>query len=322
MDIFKSKIKGFVSYFRGAPPYVFPEKEIKYIKCVMEDFQYQSYLAVKNIDQQIDQKIDQKIDQNTGFTEGDILNMPQNFFIGSRFISNISFPNKGINKDGYDSFVGKYLDMDNLKQYSIKFYKILKKIKKCEGTIFIYSNFKEYGGIKSFIKVLEHHKFKNYIKNGEGKKRFAIWSGDEKNHIKEQIKAVFNNKNNTDGSKIKILLGSPSIKEGVSLLRVQQVDIIEPYWNKARLEQIIGRACRFCSHKDVPIEKRKVDIYIYIASHPDEAETVDQYIYKLAYYKNKLVREFEKALQEAAIDCELNKGANVFPGDDDIKCEK
>lgn len=350
MNIFKDRIKGYVSYFRGAPPYVFPEKEVKYVKCKMGEFQYRSYLAVKNQEIDIEMKrmpkttvLDENENQFTleedenkilsrlkkskkpkkrykGFIEGDILNLPNNFFIGTRFISNVSYPNKGIGEKGYESFRGDHLNMSNLGNYSIKFYKILKKIKQCEGTVFIYSNFKEYGGIKSFVKVLKHHKFLNYIKNGEGKNRYAIWSGDEKTCVKEEINAVFNQKSNKDGSKIKILLGSPSIKEGVSLLRVQQVHIMEPYWNVSRLEQVIGRAIRYCSHKDMPPDKRKVEVYLYIAVHPNEKETVDQYIQKLAFYKNRLIKEFELALKESAIDCDLNKNANVFKGEDDIKC--
>ena len=315
MDVFKDRIKGFISYYRGAPPYVFPEKVVKFVRCKMEDFQYRSYLSVKN--KEIKMSRTGKV---RGFTQGDILNLPNNFFIGTRFISNVAFPNRGIGENGFSSFKGNYLNLQNLKKYSIKFYKILQKVKKCDGTVFIYSNFKEYGGIKAFIQVLKHNGFKNYVKHKEGKKRFAIWSGDEHNCIKEEIKAVFNQKKNSDGSKIKILLGSPSIKEGVSLLRVQQVHILEPYWNISRLEQVIGRAIRYCSHKDMPIDKRQVDVFIYISVHPDEKETIDQYIKKLAFYKDRLIKEFELALKEASVDCELNKNANVFKGEDNIKC--
>ena len=52
------------------------------------------------------------------------------------------------------------------------------------------------------------------------------------------------------------MLGSPSVREGVSFKRVRQVHILEPYWNMSRYEQVIGRAIRFCSHKDLPIEKQ------------------------------------------------------------------
>src|SRR5207248_1818524 len=43
MDMFKDSIKGYVSYFRGAPPKVFPQLVIRYQKCEMSDFQYQAY---------------------------------------------------------------------------------------------------------------------------------------------------------------------------------------------------------------------------------------------------------------------------------------
>lgn len=305
MDKFKNFIKGFISYYRGAPPYTYPEKEIKYVKCNMENFQYKSYLTV------LSKEIKKKE------FSGDILKLPNDFFIGSRIISNVAFPNKGINEKGFKSFTGTKLKLENLKKYSIKFYKILKKIKNCKGTIFIYSNFKEFGGIKSLVQVLEYYKYKNYVEHGEGNKRFAIWSGDEVTSLKEEIKTIFNQKENKDGSKIKIILGSPSIKEGVSLLRVQQVHILEPYWNLSRLEQIIGRAVRYCSHKDVKKKERKVKVFIYISSHQKEKESIDEYIQKLAFSKNKLIKDFENALKEISVDCYLNKNAN----EKNIKCQ-
>jgi SNF2 family DNA or RNA helicase len=131
------------------------------------------------------------------------------------------------------------------------------------------------------------------------------------------------------GKKLKVLLGSPSIKEGVSLTAVRQVHILEPYWNQARLDQVIGRASRYCSHKDLPEEERVVDVFIYVAIHePNDLDdsnetikspqTVDEYIQQLSEQKNKLVKEFEKAIKEAAVDCTINKNAN----DPDIKCVK
>ena len=210
--------------------------------------------------------------------------------------------------------------MSNLKEYSIKFYKILKKVKQSEGPIFIYSNFKEYGGIRSFVKVLEHHGFKNYKDFGEGEKRFAVWSGDEKHEVKEEIKDIFNQYDNKNGSKLKIILGSPAIKEGVSLLRVSEIHIMEPYWNLSRLEQVIGRGVRFCSHKDLPKGKRHVDIYIYVAVHPNNKMTIDKYILNMAYKKNEIISVFEKNLKEAAVDCKLNYFGNVHKNDDKLKC--
>ncbi|ARF11116.1 SNF2-like helicase [Hokovirus HKV1] len=314
LDKFKEYVKGHISYYRGAPPYVYPENKIKYIKCHMSNFQYKSYLTALQQEQKNMRLL-------KDFQGEKIEELPQNFLLGSRIISNIAFPNKDINEDGYESLKDVNLSLDNLKKYSIKFYSILSKIRSCSGTIFIYSNFKEYGGIKSLVCVLEAFGYKNYLSNGKGKKRFAIWSGETSQKHRAEIKAVFNNYNNHTGKHIKIVLGTPSTKEGISWANVQQLHILEPYWNYSRMLQIMGRGVRFCSHKMMPEEKRKIKIYIYLAVHESEKMTVDQKIMKLALDKKKLIEPFEMALKSVAVDCELFKHGNVFEGEKDIVCE-
>jgi superfamily II DNA or RNA helicase len=308
---FKELSNGLISYYRGAPPQAYPEKEFKVVKCTMNDFQYKSYLTSMST-----------ITNTTkgSFKDVDILKLPADFFLGPRMISNIAFPNKSIGEIGFSSFKNDALQLQNIEKYSIKFFKIFKKIKKSEGPIFVYSNFKEIGGIKSFAKFIEYHGYKNYKIFGEGEKRYSIWSGDESHTTKEEIKHVFNQKENADGTKIKIMLGSPSIKEGVSLLRVEQVHILEPYWNLSRIQQIIGRAIRFCSHKDVPKKKQFVKVYLYLATHHND-ESIDEYIWSLAKQKNKLIEQFEHALKEVAIDCKLFHARNEFKTDEkNINC--
>lgn len=299
------KLNGLVSYYQGAPPYVFPERIQKIIKCPMSKYQYECYKVVQEREGTINKL--------------DLLKLPNNFFIGSRIISNIAFPNKLVNQAGLDALSGKMMDLENLEKYSTKFYHIMKRILKTSGTVFIYSNFKEYGGIMTFVKILEHFGFVNFLENGVGRHRYAIWSGDESLADREKIKDVFNSKINENGSKIKIILGSPAIKEGVSLLRVKQVHILEPYWNMSRIEQVIGRAIRFCSHKDVDSDKRYVKVYIYLATPPteiidkekeiknkyDKSITIDEHIYNMAKTKKKLSQQFETVVKEAAIDYNL-----------------
>ena len=241
----------------------------------------------------------------------DILDLPKNFLLAPRLISNISFPNKGIGMNGFNSLKGYTLNKKNIKKYSKKFYKILNNINKAKGPIFVYSNFKDLGGLRSFVKFLEYNKYTNYKTDGEGNNRFALWTGDEKQTIREEIKCIFNNIDNRDGSKIKIILGSPSIKEGVSLLRVDQVHIMEPYWNMSRMKQIIGRAIRYCSHKDVEANRRKVNVYLYLATRTGE-KTTDEYIWSMAKKKQKVIEEFEIAMKEKAIDCKLFYNRNNY----------
>ncbi len=286
----KKLLTGYVSYFKGAPDYVFPKKTIKIVRCRMSSYQYSCYKTVEG--------------EEGGLKIGDILKLPNNFYIGSRMISNVAFPDRLIKEDGYNAFNGSALDYKkNLEKYSVKFYKILKNIKKCKGTCFVYSNFREYGGIQSLIKVLEYNGFKNFNKDGPGKNRYAIWSGDEDLLVKEYTKDFFNKKENENGSFLKVILGSPAIKEGVSLLRVRQVHIMEPYWNMSRLEQVMGRAVRFCSHKDMPSEDREVKIYIYISVDPSNNKlTVDRHILNMAFSKDKLTKQFEQVIKDSAVD--------------------
>jgi superfamily II DNA or RNA helicase len=317
LDLFKNMIKGYISYFRGAPPYTFPILKTSYVKCEMSDFQYSAYKKVLRREEKLMHKYKKKLIKNM-----DVSDLPNNFFIGTRMVSNIVFPNQKINETGFMTFTSLKIK-NNLQKYSTKFYEIMKRVNKAKGKIFIYSAFKEFGGIRSFVKVLKSFGYKDYMDEGSGKKRFAVWSGDEDIKVKEEIKTIFNMSSNLNGHKLKILLGSPSIKEGVSLLAVRQVHIIEPYWNMSRLDQVIGRASRFCSHKDLDEEKRNVKVYIYIAIAPLKysTETVDEYIKYLASEKNHLIKVFEKTIKEIAIDCELNKNANTYKGEEKIKCE-
>lgn len=317
IDLFKSMIKGYISYYKGAPSYTFPQEILKIVKCQMSDFQYGTYLtAIKK-----DSKKDKMNKNIMAIKSGDILSLPQTFYLGARMVSNISFPNKKINDDGYKSLIEKNVLNGNLKIYSIKFAKIINYISKSAGPTFVYSNFKGYGGIKSFVKVLKIFGYKNYEKYGEGKKRFVLWTGDISTAKREEYKNVYNQSSNINGSKIKIMLGSPSIKEGVSLLNVKQIHILEPYWNYSGMLQTIGRGIRYCSHKMLEKDDRFTNVYIYLATHCDEKETVDQHIFKLAKLKNKIIEEFELAMKESAVDCNIFKYGNKIAGDDNIVCD-
>lgn len=293
-DDLRLKINGLVSYYRGAPDYVFPKKIEKIIKCKMSKYQYECYKII--------QKREGKINKLN------LLKLPNNFFIGSRIISNIAYPNKYVNQLGLDELNNTAMKLENLKKYSTKYYYLIKKVLRSKGTVFIYSHFKEYGGLLPLIKILEYYGFVNFLEYGSGKKRFTIWSGDETLDQKQKMLNTFNLKSNYDGSMIKIILGSPSIKEGVSLLRTRAVHIIEPYWNMARIEQVIGRAVRFCSHKDIDKKDRIVKVYLYLAVNPDNVKkeiTIDEYIYNMAKIKKKLSDQFENVIKHAAIDYKL-----------------
>jgi len=301
IDLFKKMAKNLISYYSGDLPISYPKRIFKLISCEMSDYQLQIYNEAR--------KKENKIRKTFKAS----MTFPKTFLLGSRIVSNIAFPN-GLS--GEEGFMSLDEGLNNMKEYSIKFFKILENILNSDGPTFVYSTFLDYGGLKSFIIYLQHKGFKNFEKHGLGEKRFAVYSGDESLGKREKIKLFFNQKENQNGNLIKILLGSPSTKEGISLFRVKQVHVMEPHWNLSRIKQIIGRAIRFCSHKDLPEDQRYVNVYLYLARHKTLKNSVDEYIWTLAKKKHKIIKIFENALKEVAIDCELFRIRNNI-----IKCD-
>lgn len=308
-DLFKEKIRGYVSYYRGMPAKAFPRVVTKVVPCVMSAFQYRSYRAAL---------------RGMGGTSATdaargraLLRLPVSFFLGPRMTCNVAFPNCRGNEAGFESWRGAALTGDKLDKYSVKFGKILRRIKRAgTGTkVFVYSGFAAYGGILSLAAVLEANGYSKWGSGaGTSSKTYAVWSSRETPVHKDRIRDAFND----PMSGLDLLLGSPSIREGVSLRRVEQIHILEPYWNMSRIQQVIGRGSRFCAHADLPPARRMLHVYIYVALRPDEKTfanrkrvletySVDRYIVQLAKKKQNLIKGFERLLKEASVDCTLNK---------------
>ena len=112
---------------------------------------------------------------------------------------------------------------------------------------------------------------------------------------------------NADGSKIKVVLISQAGSEGVDLKFIRQVHIIDPWYNMNRIEQIIGRAVRNCSHKKLPFSQRNVELYLYgTLLKNNEEESADLYVYRLAELKAVQIGNISRVLKSIAVDCILN----------------
>lgn len=126
---------------------------------------------------------------------------------------------------------------------------------------------------------------------------------------------VFSNTNNIEGRHIKLVLGSRVISEGFSLRYVSEVHLLDVYFNLNRVEQVIGRALRHCSHYNLMTKETpypEVRIYKYVISM-DKGLTSEEELYKKAELKFILIKKVERALKENAIDCPLNIISNIFP---------
>ena len=99
-----------------------------------------------------------------------------------------------------------------------------------------------------------------------GKPMFGLYTGTETDDEKELIRKVYNSdwdniptslredletisNNNFYGEIMKVILITASGAEGISLKNCRYVHITEPYWHPVRIDQVIGRARRICSHE-------------------------------------------------------------------------
>ena len=59
-----------------------------------------------------------------------------------------------------------------------------------------------------------------------------------------------------------------------NLRNTRYVHIMEPYWHPARMEQVIGRARRICSHTELPEQFQTVEVFVYLMTFsPDQLDS-------------------------------------------------
>ena len=100
-------------------------------------------------------------------------------------------------------------------------------------------------------------------------KRYMIWTGDSnKPEMSEFVHKYFNSDENSDGSIIKVIYGTSTVSEGVHFANVHQFHMLNMWWNKQSLRQVIGRCVRFrshCQNLDRKNEIPTVVIFLHVA---------------------------------------------------------
>jgi hypothetical protein len=256
---------------------------------------------------------------------------------------------------------------DKLAESSPKFVKILENLKNPDnsGLHLLYSQFRTLEGIGILKLILEANGFAEFkIKSttsgwtidesddsgdsdeSDEKPKFVLYTGTETAEEKEIIRNIYNGAwnvvpkniadklrakaaNNNNGEIIKIFMITSSGAEGINLKNTRFVHIVEPYWHNVRLEQVIGRASRICSHMDLPEELRTVKVFLYMSVfskkqmtdkqnieimihdlsriEENKSVTTDESLREIANIKTDINSNILKSIKESAIDCTLYK---------------
>ena len=263
--------------------------------------------------------------------------------IGERGLLNVMNYNSSKNEYSYKSEIlseyGEFFDKEILKNYSSKISNIIDIINNSEGIIFIYSNWIN-GGVIPLCLALEQNGYNKYDNNNilktekkiesisyEGlyKKdyndkskfiaaKYMVIEGSKglSNNFEEELKIVTND-NNFDGHQIKVIIGSTVASEGIDFKNIRSIHVLEPWHNINKIEQVIGRGIRNCSHKLLDPKKRNTTIYLHSSKIPEsEIETIDLYFYRNSENKAKQIGKIENILKTSAIDKYFFMNANYL----------
>lgn len=224
----------------------------------------------------------------------------------------------------------KSLLLTEMYNCSPKYVYIIFNLLKKRGPVLVYSNYVDMEGLGIFKLYLQFFSFISFDKDLEvnklnisninkfdkdykyDNKRYMEFHGKIDKAIRLKNKNIFNLSANKYSKFIKIIMISPAGAEGLNLRNVRQVHILEPFWNEVKIEQVMGRAIRICSHKDLPLNERKVDVFRYTCVRKNGKETSDEKLELLSRRKNNLLSSFTQAVKEGAVDCNLFMNHNML----------
>ena len=205
-------------------------------------------------------------------------------------LNDIVFNNPRAFYNGYRRAVNSVGVKKGVNYYSMKINKSIPIIKK--GKTIIYTNWLSFG-VNPITNALKTNNIPYRVVSGSVSQ-------------KERIKTVkeFNE------NKVKTLIITKAGGEGLDLKEVRNVIVVDPPWNPANLDQIIGRAVRFRSHANLPAKDRFVDIYYMELQVPDNIKKVygseatktgDQLLYKIILRKNRLLDAINNIFEKIQI---------------------
>jgi len=123
-------------------------------------------------------------------------------------------------------------------------------------------------------------------------------------------------KTNMDGREIKVIIGSQVASEGVDFRFVREIYVFDSWFHLNKMEQVLGRGIRTCSHSMLPKDERNCTIYLLVNTFGEgqDTETADLYMYRNAMTKAIQVGRVTRVLKRYALDCNLNRDAIIVSG--------
>jgi hypothetical protein len=231
-------------------------------------------------------------------------------------------------EDGKYVYNGEeFLAPSRVATYSAKFASVMKCIAESKGIVFVYSNLVE-SGAQLFSMCLEEHGFKSVTSDGllgktsgeipaGSKGSYALFTSETSDAEIKRTLARLRRRENANGDDIRVIVASPKVSEGVDFRYVRQIHVLDPWFNMSRIEQVIGRGMRTCSHSLLPFEDQNCTVYLHVCRFSSgKREALDEHIYReYAERKAIAIAKVKKAVLQSAMDCNLERPVNALPTD-------
>lgn len=142
--------------------------------------------------------------------------------------------------------------------------------------------------------------------------RFVVAHSDIDKATMDQSLAKFNATDNLHGTNYMILIGSKIVKESYDFKDIQNLIVTSLPVNIPTFLQVIGRCVRKASHIALPLDQRRVRVYILISMmnlqlpHTDDiSPEMYRYIDKLSDYI--IIQQIEREILRNTIDADIHR---------------
>jgi len=216
------------------------------------------------------------------------------------------------------------LTPEKLPGVAAKFVSVIKAIEESKGVVLVYSNYVERGS-RLFAMALEEHGYTpasgpmllaNPAFKGKSKGEYMLLSSEVSTPQTNALLQLARSDKNVNGAKVRVIVTTPRISEGVNFRYVRQVHLLDPWWNMSRIEQVIGRALRTCSHQALPFEEQNCSVYLHVVRSDTEHECFDEYTYRTKVEEKGIkISKVRRILEESAMDCPIQVSLNTLPVD-------
>ena len=272
---YKNVSPGFFNWLRGikpgVKPYVKNENELREMLAGRVDYQPSKTPEGVNVNEQVvrvplsdaQQKIQHAI--RTKIPPGFLWKLDKEFPLSRDELARLNGFLTGMRQVGLSTRSFR-ADKDPLKAFeqSSKLTTALKNLRQTLDSdprkkAIIYSNFVD-AGLGPYAAALERDKIP-----------YGIFHGGIPTKQRQQALNDYN------AGKLRALLLGPAAAEGISTKGTSLIQLLDPHWNEARLQQAKGRGLRFDSHAGLPEELKNVAIQRYL-SQSEEPGFVGKYL--------------------------------------------